>query len=265
MKKNHCSDQLEKIPTAIFSDNSLAAKKLAQDVKMLIQQKQTEGKNVVLGLATGSTPLPFYNELVKLHRDDGLSFKNVISFNLDEYYPIEKHHKESYHTFMHNHLFSHVDMLKENIHIPDGAIAKDNVHEFCARYEDAIEMAGGIDLQVLGIGRNGHIGFNEPGSSKDSKTRLVTLDSKTRQDAAEAFMGEQNVPLKAITMGVGTILKARAIIIMAWGVKKAPIVQKALEEGVDENIPATFLQQHSNVQFFLDKSASSELTCSHSS
>lgn len=260
MKQTACTNKQGKISAITASDKHLAVKNVAQEIKTLIEKKQAEGKSVILGLATGSTPIPLYKELVRLHGDEVLSFKNVISFNLDEYYPIEKEHKESYHTFMKHNLFDHVDIPKENIHIPDGTLEKDDIAAFCANYEQAIKAAGGIDLQILGIGRNGHIGFNEPGSSKDSLTRLVTLDGKTKQDAAAAFMGEANVPLQAITMGVGTILKARRIIIMAWGEKKASAVQESIEGEVNEDIPATFLQQHSNVQFVLDAAASTELT-----
>ena len=195
----------------------------------MIRDKASEGNNCVLGLATGSTPTTLYKELVRIHVEEGLSFKNVISFNLDEYFPMEPDSIHSYIRFMNEHLFDHIDIKNENIHIPDGTLKTDEIHRFCEKYELEIESAGGIDLQILGIGRTGHIGFNEPGSSKTSPTRLITLDYITRQDAANDFFGEDFVPAKAITMGVGTIMKSKRIILLAWGEGKAPIIQSTVE------------------------------------
>ena len=210
----------EKIPTVLFADAPEAAASLAAEVRDLILACRAAGRPAVLGLATGSTPVPFYRELIRLHREEGLSFHDVVTFNLDEYYGLSRDHRESYFRFMQEQLFAHID-LKENIHLPDGTVPLDGVFAHCAAYEDAIRAAGGIDLQILGIGRTGHIGFNEPGSSRDSLTRLIPLDRVTRQDAAADFLGESNVPRFAITMGVGTILRAKKLVMMAWGGNKA--------------------------------------------
>jgi glucosamine-6-phosphate deaminase len=201
-----------------------------------------------------------YAELIRLHQEDGLSFRDVITFNLDEYFPMKPDAAQSYVTFMYENLFSHVDIDKANVHIPDGTLDKDDVVAFCLNYERQIEELGGLDLQILGIGRTGHIGFNEPGSAPNSGTRLVTLDDLTRSDAARDFGGKANVPTKAITMGIGTIFKAREIILMAWSKKKAPIIKKAVEGEMSGEVPATYLQLSDHVEFVLDEAAASELT-----
>lgn len=253
------AELFEKIPTVIFETSAAAAKALAQEVQELIIARQKEGQNVVLGLATGSTPVPFYRELIRLHREEGLSFQNVITFNLDEYHGLAADHPESYHQFMRDQLFDHVDIPKENIHLPSGTVPTEQIFEHCRAYEDSIEEAGGIDFQILGIGRTGHIGFNEPGSSRDSITRRITLDRITRQDAAADFRGEENVPRFAITMGVGTILRARKIVLMAWGEGKAGIVARAVEGEVTDVVSASFLQESAGARFFIDQPASREL------
>jgi glucosamine-6-phosphate deaminase len=213
-----------------------------------------------LGLATGSTPKGVYAELIRMHREEGLSFQNVITFNLDEYYPINFTALQSYVRFMWEYLFDHIDIPKNHVHIPDGTIAKDQVANFCANYENQIDALGGLDVQLLGIGRTGHIGFNEPGSRLDSKTRIITLDHMTRIDAASDFFGEEYVPRTAITMGVGTIFKAKRILLMAWGEGKAQIIKKTVEGAITESIPATFLQTHPNVGVILDTASSADLT-----
>ena len=200
------AEQFERIGTAVFRSSDEAVRLVAASIARLIRQRQQEGRNAVLGLATGSTPVKLYRELIRLHRKEGLSFRNVVTFNLDEYYGLPPHHPESYRRFMEVQLFNHVDLPSENIHVPDGMISRSEVFGYCQEYERAILDAGGIDLQILGIGRTGHIGFNEPGSGIDSRTRLVALDRLTRRDAARDFRGEANVPGYAITMGVGTIL-----------------------------------------------------------
>lgn len=250
----------EKIPTIIFSSSDEASRAVANDIAALIEIKQLEGKNCVLGLATGSTPTRVYAELVNLHKSGQLSFKNVITFNLDEYYPMQPDSLQSYVRFMGEHFFDHIDIDPKNIHIPDGTLPKDQIVEFCKKYEQKIEEAGGLDLQILGIGRTGHIGFNEPGSGENTLTRMITLDAKTRIDAASDFFGEENVPRKALTMGVGTIMKAKKIIMMAWGEGKAKIVQKAVEGAITDQIPSTFLQRHPNAQVVLDEAAASSLS-----
>jgi glucosamine-6-phosphate deaminase len=258
--KERLERKYEHLFTNAYSDAGIASKIVAEEIAALIRQKNEQGEKCVLGLATGSSPIGVYRELVRMHREEGLSFKNVITFNLDEYYPIAKEHVQSYWYFMHEHLFDHVDIPAENIHIPDGTIPEEKVYDFCQDYEMAIQNAGGIDLQILGIGRTGHIGFNEPGSGLNSPTRMVTLDSLTIADAAGDFYSVENVPRKAITMGVGTIMQSGRIILMAWGEKKASIVQKAIEGPIVDAVPATYLQQHPNTEIVLDKEAAEELT-----
>lgn len=259
-RRRSAAEAYEKVPTLVFPNSAAAAKELAQEVRKIIETKNKAGKPAVLGMATGSTPVPFYRELIRLHKEEGLSFKNVITFNLDEYYGLTGDHPESYGRFMADQLFDHIDIPKKNIHIPKGTVPSDQVFAHCREYEEAIDTAGGIDLQILGIGRTGHIGFNEPGSSKESLTRRITLDRITRQDAASDFRGEENVPHFAITMGVGTILRAKKLVLMAWGENKAGIVAKAVEGPVTEAISASFLQDHPDARFFIDTGASRELT-----
>ncbi len=252
-------DSFEKIPVEIFPSARKGSGHAAAEIAALIRQKEQSGAACVLGLATGSTPISLYAELVRLHREEGLSFANVITFNLDEYYPIEREAYQSYHSFMHRHLFSHIDIKPENIHIFNGELPKEQIKQHCLDYEQMIEAAGGLDLQVLGIGNNGHIGFNEPGASIHSKSRVIVLDNNTRSVNAKEFPNIARVPRLAITMGIHTILSARRIILMAWG-NKAAIVARAVEGNVTEQVPASILQQHSNCTFVVDESAASELT-----
>ncbi len=261
--KNHPTSEAEsreKIRTFIHADSNTACAELAAEVADLIRTRQKENKSAVLGLATGSTPVPFYKELIRLHQEENLSFANVVTFNLDEYYGLSPEHRESYHRFMRDQLFDHIDIPDENVHIPTGTVPADEVFGSCRQYEEAIEMAGGIDIQVLGIGRTGHIGFNEPGSTRDSRTRRITLDPVTRQDAAGDFLGEENVPRFAITMGVGTILSARRVVLMAWGENKAAVLARTVEGPVTDSVPASFLQEHADATFLIDEAASKELT-----
>jgi len=250
----------EKLPVTVYESQLQASVAVAGRIAALIRGKEAKGEKTILGLATGVTPIGVYAELVRLHKTEGLSFKNVITFNLDEYYPMQPTAVQSYVTFMYENLFSQVDIVKENVHIPDGTLDQDDIAAFCLEYERQITELGGLDLQVLGIGRTGHIGFNEPGSAPNSGTRLVTLDDLTRNDASRDFGGKQNVPTKAITMGVGTIFKAREIILMAWSLKKAPIVKKAVEGEISGDVPATYLQLSDHVEFVLDEAAASSLT-----
>ena len=250
----------EKIPSVIYEESFDASIAVANEIASHIRKREQENENAVLGLATGSTPVGVYDELVRLHKEEGLSFKNVITFNLDEYYPIEPNSLQSYVRFMNEHLFNHIDIPDKNINIPDGTIPEDDVHKFCEEYEQKISEAGGLDIQLLGIGRTGHIGFNEPGSRPDSITRLITLDKITRKDAASDFFGEEYVPRRAITMGVGTILKADKIILMAWGEAKAPIIKESVEGEINESIPATYLQNHEDTIIVLDDASAEKLT-----
>ncbi|MCP9291977.1 MULTISPECIES: glucosamine-6-phosphate deaminase [Gracilimonas] len=253
-------EKYEKVPANVFDTAKIASKYAADEIASLIRDKAAKGEQAVLGLATGSTPTQLYDELVRMHKEEGLSFENVVTFNLDEYYPMEPDSIHSYVHFMHEYLFDHVDIKEENIHIPDGTLDREDVYDFCQKYEEKIDALGGLDIQILGIGRTGHVGFNEPGSSINSKTRLIALDSLTILDAASGFFGVENVPRRAITMGVGTIMKADRIFLMAWGEGKAKIVQKAIEGDITSQIPATFLQKHENVEFLLDDASSAELT-----
>lgn len=252
-------DSFEKIEVKIYPTPADGSVYAAQVIAQLIKEKAAKGENVVLGLATGSTPIKMYAELVRMHREEGLSFKNVITFNLDEYYPIDKEAYQSYWSFMHRNLFNHIDINPSNIHLPNGNAPKEEMKKYCASYEQAIEAAGGIDLQVLGIGQNGHIGFNEPGSSILSKTRLVNLENSTRLANSYEFGTITKVPRLAVTMGISTILKAKKIILLAWG-NKASIVAKSVEGNVTESIPASILQQHNDCTFIIDQAASTELT-----
>ncbi|TFF34485.1 glucosamine-6-phosphate deaminase [Mucilaginibacter psychrotolerans] len=250
----------EKIPVKIYDNDALASRDVAARIATIIRQKQAEGKPAVLGLATGISPIKVYRELIRLHREEGLSFNNVVTFNLDEYYPIQPDAGQSYVRFMKEQLFDHVDIDMGNVNIPDGRLAEKDVPAFCLAYEQKINSYGGIDVQLLGIGRTGHIGFNEPGSAPNSGTRLVTLNELTRRDASKDFGGKENVPTKAITMGIGTIYKAREIILLAWSGKKAAIIRKAVEGEQTSDVPATYLQGSANVQFVTDTEAAAALT-----
>lgn len=251
---------VEKIPTAIYESSAIASQAVAQEIADLIRAKAARGEVCILGLATGSTPIAMYKELVRMHREEGLSFKNVHTFNLDEYYPMKPQELQSYHRFMRENLFDHIDIDPKHTHVPDGTLPRDDVFDYCIKYERMIRDAGGIDLQVLGIGRTGHVGFNEPGSPRESKTRMITLDRTTRLDAAGDFFGEMNVPRKAITMGVDTIMNARRTVLMAFGEHKASVIRKAVEGEVTSQVSASFLQLHSNAQVVLDPAAATELT-----
>ena len=250
----------EKIPTHVFADASEASIAVAHMIADLMRAKASEGRNCVLGLATGSTPLGVYNELVRLHQTEGLSFQNVITFNLDEYYPMQRHALQSYWRFMHENFFDLIDIPPANVHLPDGTAPKDKVNARCAEYEKAMADAGGIDFQLLGIGRTGHIGFNEPGSGINSRTRMIYLDKVTRRDAASDFFGEEHVPQRALTMGVGTILEAKQVVLIAFGENKSGVIARAVEGAVTPTIAASFLQNHRNARILLDEAAAADLT-----
>jgi len=253
-------DSFEKIALNIYPSLKEGSVSVAKEIAKLIRAKQSKKEKCVLGLATGSTPKTLYAELVRMHREDGLSFKNVIAFNLDEYYPIDKDALQSYARFMKVNLFDHIDIDPANCHIPNGELPKEEVKKHCAEYELKIEEIGGVDLQILGIGNNGHIGFNEPGSSIHSKTRLIALENSTRLANSYEFQHISQVPRLAITMGISTILKAKRIVLMAWGPSKAPVIQKSIEGHLTEQIPASLLQQHPDALFVVDEQAAAELT-----
>lgn len=250
----------EKVPVSIYDTAADASFAAAAEIAALIKSKQRKGEKAVLGLATGTTPKKVYAELIRLHKEERLNFHNVISFNLDEYYLLQPEPLQSYRRFMEENLFNHIDIDKNNCFIPHGDTPAEMIKLHCEDYEKKIEEYGGLDFQLLGIGRNGHIGFNEPGSHQNSVTRLITLDNVTRLDAAYEFGSLPNVPRKAITMGISTILKAKRIVLLAWGERKAGVIKQAAEGPVTEFIPASYLQGHHNVEFVLDESAAGELT-----
>jgi len=251
---------IERAAVRIFDSDRQASKVVAARVAEVIRSKAAQGGGAVLGLATGHTPVNVYRELIRMHRDEGLDLSSVTTFNLDEYWPIDHRAEQSYHAWMDRHFFTHVNIPAANIHIPSGVVGAEGIEEHCLQYEQAIRQAGGIDIQILGIGRSGHIGFNEPGSSRGSLTRQVRLDKVTRMDAAGDFFGDQNVPRSAITMGVGTILRARQIAVLAFGEHKAPIVRRAVEEPPTPVVAAGFLQEHPDTVFYLDEAAATDLT-----
>lgn len=252
--------RFEKIHNVIFEDSNEASIVVAHEIAALIKKRQGQKRNCVLGLATGSSPIRVYEELVRMHKEEGLSFKNVITFNLDEYLPMEPNNIQSYFYFMHEHLFNHVDIPEKNIHIPDGTVSNEETTTYCLSYDRKIKEHGGLDFQLLGIGRTGHVGFNEPGSHFNSGTRVITLDHITRVDAAPSFLGIANVPRKAITMGIATVRKAKRIVLLGWGENKAGIIKKTIEGDISSHVPATYLQQHDNCTFVLDTGAGSQLT-----
>ncbi len=249
----------ERVPVVIVEYDQIA-RTVASRIAEIIRQRNAEGRPAVLGLATGSTPIGIYRELIRMHRDEGLSFAGVVTFNLDEYYPMAPDSIHSYVRYMWENLFEHIDIPRENVHVPAGDVPREEVEAFCASYERQIREAGGIDFQILGIGKTGHIGFNEPGSGVESRTRLIALDTVTRRDASADFFGEDNVPTEAITMGVASILEAREIALVATGEHKAMIVRRSVEGEPDPDVAATYLQNHQNATFYLDPAAAAELT-----
>ncbi|HSJ08873.1 MAG TPA: glucosamine-6-phosphate deaminase [Longimicrobiales bacterium] len=250
----------ERVPVIIVEDYDDIARLVAGRIETLIRTRRAAGERAVLGLATGSTPIGIYRELIRLHREKGLDFSNVVTFNLDEYYPMDPGSIHSYHRFMWENLFEHINIPHENIHIPRGDIPRPQVGMHCREYDALIERMGGIDFQILGIGKTGHIGFNEPGSGRESRTRLVHLDTITRKDAAADLFGEENVPREAITMGVATIMGAREIALIATGEHKAMIMKRSVEGEISHEVAATYLQQHPNTTFYVDGAAAGELT-----
>ncbi len=269
MKKNDISyrvpgtfeeQRFEKLHNVVFDSPLQASKIVALEIADLIKKKDSNGKKCILGLSTGSSPISVYKELVRLHKDEGLSFKNVITFNLDEYSDINEDDLNSYHFYMYENLFNKIDILHQNINIPKSNLDKQTMRSYCMKYDKKIMDLGGIDLQLLGIGRTGHIGFNEPGSHINSQTRFVSLDHITRSDAARAFNGIENVPERAITMGIKTILNAKRILLLAWGINKSKIIQKTIEGQVSSIIPASYLQNHNNSTMIIDHEAASFLT-----
>ncbi len=237
-----------------YEDMSLAAAEILTD-------RLRRKPDLVLGLATGSTPLGLYKELIRRHIQEGLDFSKVTTFNLDEYVGLPPSHDQSYHYFMQEALFDHITLHPDRVHVPDG-LARD-IEAFCEWYEERIRQAGGIDVQILGIGSNGHIAFNEPGSSLGSRTRIKTLTERTIRDNARFFAKLDEVPRQAITMGIGTIMEARELIILANGDKKADAVKKAVEGPITAMTPASIVQMHRKAYFIVDEPAASKLSPEH--
>ena len=254
------SRERERLRTVVLPEHNDLAVAVADRIVEIIQRETSAKGRAVLGLATGSTPLGVYEELIRRHQAGDVDFSRVVTFNLDEYYPMAPDSSHSYHRYMWENFFAHVNIAKQNVHIPDGTTPRERVAEACAAYEEAIRIAGGIDFQLLGIGKTGHIGFNEPGSDAASRTRIVTLDTLTRKDAGADFFGVENVPREAITMGVATILDAKEIALMATGEHKAGIVARAVEGEISPDVAATFLQRHGSVTVYLDLAAGADLT-----
>src|SRR5438874_6975403 len=249
----------ERVPVVVVEYDEIA-RTIAKRIAEIIEERRRAGGHAVLGLATGSTPIGIYRELIKMHHEGRLDFSDVVTFNLDEYYPMNRDSIHSYHRFMRENLFNHINVGPENVHIPRGDVPRDDVDVECDAYEAAIKKAGGIDLQILGIGKTGHIGFNEPGSGADSRTRRISLDTVTRRDAAADFFGEDNVPTEAITMGVATIMDARQIALVASGEHKAAIIRRAVDGEPAPAAAATYLQQHPNAVFYVDFASAAVLT-----
>ncbi len=249
-----------RLPTYVFDSGRDLARRVASIITGVIRERNALGQHAVLGLPTGSTPVSVYRELIRTHQEDGFDFSNVVTFNLDEYYGLEADRLQSYHRWMRTHLFSHINIPEENIHIPDGTVSLDEIPAYCRNYEAAIEAAGGIDIMLLGIGRNGHVGFNEPFSIRNSRTRLCMLDPITRRTAAADFFGVENVPTQAITMGMATILESRKILLLALGETKSGVIRDTVEGAVTDRVPASFLQEHDDVTVLLDSGAAQVLT-----
>jgi len=254
------NSQVRERVKVVIDEYDEIAKIVARRIAEIIAERRSQGKQPVLGLATGSTPIGVYRELIRMHRSEGLDFSDVVTFNLDEYYPMRPDSIHSYYRYMWENLFDHINIKPENVHIPNGAVPREDLRAEVEAYEDAIRAAGGIDLQILGIGKTGHIGFNEPGSGIDSRTRPIALDTITRRDAAADFFGEDNVPTEAITMGVATIMEAREVALIATGEHKAAIIKRAVEGEPAPDVAATYLQHHTNAVFYVDPAAAADLT-----
>ena len=250
---------MEKITVEIYEDSKQASVAVAKRIADMITHRAKEGKKAVLGLATGHTPVGVYRELIRMHEEDGLDLSNVVTFNLDEYWPMKPGLLQSYHRWMNENLFDHVNIPRANIHIPSGTIDEKDIEQHCQEYEERVREAGGIDIQILGIGRTGHIGFNEPGSSRNSRTRRISLDKVTRMDAASDFFGEENVPKMAITMGVGTVMEAKEIALLSFGEHKAHVIRAAVEGDISTKVAASFLQEHPKCTFYIDLASADKL------
>ena len=248
------------LPAFVFATGRDLARHAAQMIARLIRERTELGQKTVLALPTGSTPVGTYRELIRLHQNEGLDLSSVVAFCMDEYYGLPADSPQSHRLWLHEHFFQHVNIPAENVYCFDGTVTAGDIDLHCRRYEEAIQNAGGFDLALLGIGRNGHIGFNEPFSVRKSRTRLCTLDPITRQAAASDFFGEENVPTQAMTVGLGQILAARHVLLLALGEHKATIVRETLEGTITDRVPASYLQEHADARVLLDMSAAGGLT-----
>lgn len=252
--------RLEKIPTDIYESAEEGANQIALDIAQLIRDKQKAGRFCVLALTGGNSPRNVYADLVRMHQEEGLSFRNVVIFNLYEYYPLAPNAINSNFNALKEMLIDHVDIDKQNVFTPDGTITKDAIFEYCRLYEQRIESFGGLDIALLGIGRVGNIGFNEPGSRMNSTTRLILLDNDSRNEASKMFGSIESTPISSITMGVSSILAAKKVYLMAWGEEKSKMVKECVEGAVTDTIPASYLQTHNNAHIVIDLSAAANLT-----
>tara|TARA_B100001564_G_scaffold348460_1_gene350413 strand:- start:373 stop:1128 length:756 start_codon:yes stop_codon:yes gene_type:complete len=243
---------------SIFDNKEKGSKNLALLFVNKIQEVLSKKSICTISLATGSSPITFYKELIKIFKSKKVDFDNIIIFNLDEFLDIEPNSINSYNYYMHKHLLNHIRIKEKNINLLSGN--RKNITEYCKSIETKIKKYGGIDIQILGIGRNGHIGFNEPGSKKSSLTRSVNISHDSISILAKDFKNSNNVPKKAITLGIKTILSAKKIYLMAWGLNKSIIIKEAIEGNIDKSCPASFLQLHNDAEFFIDKNASSKLS-----
>lgn len=252
--------RLEKIPTDIYESVEEGARHIANEIAQAIREKQRAGRFCVIALAGGNSPQPVFAELIRMHKEEGLSFRNVVIFNVYEYYPLTPDAVNSNFKALQEMFLDHIDIDKQNIFTPDGTAPQDTILEYCRLYEQRIESFGGIDIILLGIGREGNIGLNEPGSQINSTTRLILLDNTSRNEAAKMFGGTENVPVSSITMGISTILSAKKIYLMAWGEEKADMIKETVEGKITDVIPASFLQNHNNTHIAIDLAAAAHLT-----
>ncbi len=248
------------LPAFVFDTGRDLARHAAQIVARLIRERTDLGQKTVLGLPTGSTPVGTYRELIRLHKDEGLDLSNVVMFGLDEYYGLPVDSPQSHRRWLQEHFLQEVNIPPDQVHFLDSMIHPSDVEVHCRRYDEAIVQAGGFDLVLLGIGRNGHIGFNEPFSIRKSRTRLCTLDPITRQSSASDFFGEENVPTQALTVGLNHILDAKRALLLALGEHKAKVILEALEGPITDRIPASYLQDHADARVLLDAPAAAALT-----
>lgn len=252
--------RFEKVPTDIYESIEEGSEIVASLIADVIRSKQKEGRFCVLALAGGNSPRQVYEELIRMHKEEGLSFRNVLIFNMYEYYPLAVDASKSNLNALKEMFIDHVDIDSQNIFSPDGTIPQKNIIEFCRLYEQRINSYGGIDVALLGIGRMGNIAFNEPGSRINSLTRLILLDNDSRKEAASTFGNIESTPLSSITMGISTILSAKHVYLLAWGENKSQMIKECVEGPVTDNIPASYLQTHNNTRIFTDLSAASNLT-----